>query len=162
MLPFLDSPLLGTRKAAIRALAKLGGEHYTREFLAALVDAHPGVSTEATRALATSAACLTERFRSLFQTESLPHVRKNLFMLLTRQPFWPLGVFLFEAMRDRDEQIVELGRREFRNWLERSRNMATPPSASQARQLHNALRASTGMLEPQDISGLEFCLRAYN
>jgi len=161
MLPFLDAPFVSTRKAAIRALAALGGERYVEEFVAALTDEHPGISNEATRALANTAGLFTERLQSLFRAESRPHVRRNVFKLLTNQPFWARGIFLFEALRDRDEQIIESGRRALRDWLMRSRSMATAPNRTELQQLRDSVKASAGMLTSSEIQELEFCLKTY-
>ena len=76
-------------------------------------------------------------------------------------PFWARGIFLFEALRDRDEHVVELGLRALQNWLSESRNMATPPTKSDVQQLSNALKASGGMLSKDDVQELEFFLRTY-
>jgi hypothetical protein len=102
-----------------------------------------------------------EQLQSLFRTDSRPHVRKNLFKLLAGQPFWARGIFLFEALRDREEHIVELGRRALRDWLMRSRSMATAPSIGELQQLRNALKASAGMLATHEVRELEFCLQTY-
>jgi HEAT repeat protein len=161
VLPFVVAPLVGTRKAAIRALAALDGDRYVSQFIAALTDEHQGTSNEATRALANRASLLMEQLQSLFRTDSRPHVRKNLFKLLAGQPFWARGIFLFEALRDREEHIVELGRRALRDWLMRSRSMATAPSIGELQQLRNALKASAGMLATHEVRELEFCLQTY-
>jgi len=161
MLLFLDAPFVSTRKAAIRTLAALGGHRYVEEFVAALTDEHPGISNEATRALANRAGLFTERLQSLFRAESRPHVRKNVFKLLINQPFWARGIFLFEALRDRDEHIIESGRRALRDWLMRSRSMATPPNRNELQQLRDSVKASAGMLTSSEIQELEFCLKTY-
>ena len=158
---FLNAPLVSTRKAAIRTLAALAGDRYVAQFITALTDEHPGLSNEATRALVTRKCVSTEQLQLLFRTELLPHVRKNLFKLLTNQSFWARGVFLFEALRDRDEYIVELGRRAFREWLTNTRHMAAAPAASEVQQLRNALKASSGMLTPSEVREFEFCLKSY-
>jgi hypothetical protein len=75
--------------------------------------------------------------------------------------FWERGVFLFEALRDRDEKIIELGSRALRLWLLKSRNIATPPSKSVLKHLNNALKASAGMLESPDVREFEFLLRSF-
>ncbi len=158
---FLNAPLVSTRKAAIRTLAALDGDRYVTQFITALTDEHPGLSNEATRALVTRKGVSTEQLQLLFRTESLPHVRKNIFKLLTNQSFWARGVFLFEALRDQDEYIVELGRRAFRDWLTNTRRMAAAPAASEVQQLRNALKASSGMLTPSEVREFEFCLKSY-
>jgi HEAT repeat protein len=157
--PFLKTHLVGLRKAAIRTLAALDCDRYVNQFIVALADEHPGISNEATRALAVKAHVISEQLRSLFRAELPRHVRKNLFRLLMSQPFWVRGIFLFEALRDRDADIVELGRRGFRNWLTRSRGMAVAPNPAELQQLGDSLKASAGMLAPHEVQELEFCLR---
>ena len=161
VLPFLGAPLVGTRKAAIRALAALDRDRYLPEFLTSLTDKHPGVSNEATSALASKTGVVMQELQSLFRGDLSPHVRKNLFKLLTCQPFWARGVFLFEALRDRDEHIVELGQRTLRDWLARSRRMATAPNSSELQQLRVALKASAGMLSRHEAREFEFYLKTY-
>ena len=160
-LSFLSAPFVSMREAAIRTLAVLDGDRYVDQFITALTDKHPRISHEATRALASKASLLTERLQSLFQAELPPHVRKNVFRLLMNQPFWARGIFFFEALRDRDEHIVELGRRAFRDWLMRSRSMASAPNPVELGQLNDALKASAGMLAPDEVQELEFCLKTY-
>lgn len=161
VLPFLGAPLVGTRKAAIHALAALDRDRYLAQFLTSIADKHPGVSNEATRALANKTGVVIQELQSLFRADLSPHVRKNLFKLLTCQPFWARGVFLFEALRDRDEHIVELGQRTLRDWLTRSRRMATAPNSSELQQLRVALKASAGMLSRDEAREFEFCLKTY-
>jgi len=158
---FLTAPFVSLRKAAIRTLAALDGDRYVEEFIAALTDNHPGVSNEATRALTNKVALRTEQLLSFFRAELPLHVRKNIFRLLMSQPFWARGIFLFEALRDRDEHIVELGRRAIRDWLMRSRSMASAPTLGELRQLQDALKASSGMLAPHEVQELEFCFKTY-
>jgi hypothetical protein len=161
VLPFLNAPLVSTRKAAIHALAALDRDRYMPQFLTSLTDEHPGISNEATRALERNSVVVAQELQSLFRTELCPHARKNLFKLLTSQPFWARGVFLFEALRDRDEHIVELGQQTLRDWLTQSRRMATAPNSSELQQLRAALKASAGMLSRHDARELEFCLKTY-
>jgi HEAT repeat protein len=161
VVPFLNAPFVGLRKAAIRTLAVLDQDRYVDQFITALTDEHPGISNEATRALASKTALITEQLQELFQAELPKHVRKNVFRLLIRQPFWARGIFLFQALRDRDEHLVELGLRGFRDWLTRSRSMAVGPTPSELRKLHASLKASAGMLAPHEVQELEFCLKSF-
>jgi HEAT repeat protein len=161
VLPFLDVPALSIRKAAIHALAALDGDRNVARFVAALTNEHPGISNEATRALANRTNSILEQLHLLFKSQTTLHARTNLFKLMMNLNFWARGAFLFEALRDRDEQIIELGRRALRSWLLKSRNMATPPSKSEVEQLNNALRASAGMLSAHDVQEFEFLLRTF-
>ncbi len=161
VLALLDAPALSVRKAAIHALATLDGDHYLEQFMTALTNSHPGISNEAARALAMRTNTIIDQVNSLFKSPAPAHVRTNLFKLMQNLPFWARGIFLFEALRDRDEHIVELGRRALASWLCDSRNMATPPSKSDVQQLCNALKASGGMLAKHDVQEFEFFLRTH-
>ena len=161
VLALLDAPALSVRKAAIHALATLDGDHYLEHFVTALTNSHAGISNEAARALAKRTNTIIDRVYSLFKSPAPAHVRTNLFRLMQNLPFWARGIFLFEALRDRDEHVVELGLRALQNWLSESRNMATPPTKSDVQQLSNALKASGGMLSKDDVQELEFFLRTY-
>jgi HEAT repeat protein len=161
LLPFLDASSLSTRKAALRSLAALDGDRLVEHFVSALQSEHPGISNEALRALGSRTGTVLDQLHLLFRGETYPHVRKNLFRLLLRLPFWSRGIFLFEALRDRDEHIIELGRHAMQNWLSKSRSMATPPSKSDLQELGNGLRASAGMFPPRDVQEFEFLLRTY-
>jgi hypothetical protein len=142
-------------------VASLKGDSFVSEFIGALTHEHPGISKEASRALAGRAGPIMGQLRSLFPSQSQPHVRKHLFKLLTAQPFWARGIFLLEALRDRDDYIVELGRRTLRDWLVQSRGMATAPNKDELQQLRAALKASAGVLASHEARELEFCLRTY-
>lgn len=161
VLALLDAPALSVRKAAIHALATLDGDHYLEHFVAALTNDHAGISDEAARALAKRTNTIIDQLYLLFKNPAPAHVRTNLFILMQNLPFWARGIFLFEALRDRDEYVVELGLQALQNWLSESRNMATPPTKSDVQQLSNALKASGGMLSKQDVQELEFFLRTY-
>jgi hypothetical protein len=81
--------------------------------------------------------------------------------LLVCQPLWARGVFLFEALRDKDEEIVERGLRGLRLWINQSRRMANAPNSSEVQQLRDALKASAGMLSTREVQELEFALKTY-
>jgi HEAT repeat protein len=161
VLPFLDVPALSIRKAAIRALSDLDGDRNVPRFVAALTCEHAGISNEATRALSDRTSSILDQLRLLFKSQTNLRVRTNLFKLMMNLNFWARGVFLFETLRDRDEQIIELGSRALRNWLTKSRSIATPPSKSDLEQLGNSVRASVGMLASHDVQEFEFLLRTF-
>jgi HEAT repeat protein len=162
ILPHLKSAHVGTRKAAIRTLAALDRERFVEEFFAALTGGHPGISNEATRALTPGVSLCKDRIRPLFPGEAPPHVRKNLFKLLLRLPFWERGIFLFEALRDRDAHLVELARRALHDWIEQSRSIASGPGRSEVQQIRDALAATKGMLAPHQVRELEFAFETYS
>ena len=157
----LDAPELSVQKAAIYALATLDGDNHLQRFLAALTNQHPGVSNEATRALAKRTNTIIDLIHMLFNNPAPAHVRTNLFKLTLNLPFWSRGIFLFEALRDRDDHIIEMGRRALQVWLKKSTNMAAPPSGSEVSELINALKASKGMLALHEHQEFEFLLRTW-
>ncbi|HEY3853560.1 MAG TPA: hypothetical protein VGO67_04110 [Verrucomicrobiae bacterium] len=161
VLPFIEGPAVGIQKAAIHALAALDGDRNVPHFLTALTNEHPGISNEASRALDKRTFSILDQLYSIFRSQKTLHVRTNVFKLMMNLNFWERGVFLFEALRDRDEKIIELGSRALRLWLLKSRNIATPPSKSVLKHLNNALKASAGMLESPDVREFEFLLRSF-
>jgi len=64
-------------------------------------------------------------------------------------------------LRDRDDHIIEMGRRALQVWLKKSTNMAAPPSGSEVSELINALKASKGMLALHEHQEFEFLLRTW-
>jgi HEAT repeat protein len=161
VLPFLRVPLVSTRKAAIRALAALNVDHCIDELVGCLRDQHPGISNEAARALTKRANSLVDRLQPLFTSEPHLHVRKNVFRLLALQPFWTRGAFLFEMLRDPHEPIVAQARRTLVDWMNRSRSMATAPASAELRQLRQAISNSAASLPVEQLTEIEFCLKAY-
>jgi HEAT repeat protein len=161
VLPFLEARLPGIRIAAIHSLAALDGDRLVARFVAALTSENPGVSNAVTRALLNRTNLIMDQLLLLFRGSLPSHVRKNIFRLMMNLPFWARGVYLFETLRDRDEHIVELGLRALKSWLEKSRNMATPPSHLELGELACGLKASAGMLSSHDLSEFEFLLRTY-
>jgi len=159
VLGFNDIPVVKIRKAVIRTLAALDGDRQVPRFIIALTGREPGISNEAARALAGRTGAVLDELHGLFRSRTEPHLRKNLFKLLMKLPFWTRGIFLFETLRDQDERIVEMGRSGLRIWLARSRNMPSPPGESDVRQLAAALKASSGMFSPCDIREFEFLLQ---
>lgn len=158
--PYLNSPLVRTRRAAIRAISNLTQDMFLEEFLMALSDPHPGVSNEATRALLMRTDLPLEALLDRFRIELNRNVRKNLFRVLEKLPFWKRGLFYFEALRDGDDTIVDLGLRGLRDWLYKSRSMAAVPTSAEFHELRNALNASRGMLDKWQVEELEFCLKS--
>ena len=74
-------------------------------------------------------------------------------------PFWALGIFLFEGIRDSDERIVKHALNGLRTWIDRSGGMPTASSPDELKQLKNALKASSGMLSEKQIQILTFSFR---
>ena len=161
VLALIDDPDLSLRKAANHALETLDGDHYLEHFLTALTNSHPGISNEAARALAKRTNTIIDKVYSLFKSPAPAHVRTNLFKLMQNLPFWARGIFLFEALRDRDEHIVEFGRSALQSWLCDSRKIATQPSKSDVQQLKTALKASGGMLAKHEVQEFDFFLRTH-
>jgi HEAT repeat protein len=161
VVPFLASDNVSWKRAAVYALAQLNGKRFTEQFLNALADENPGISKEARFALARMDDLPVERLQTMFKAQSSPHVRKNVFHLLGSQSFWNRGVFFFEALRDHDDRIVQLGANALRGWIRKSGNMGTAPTPSDLRQLQDSLKASAGLLSPHDAEELQFALQAY-
>ena len=156
---YLDNARPALRKAALRAIAILNREAFAQQLLEGLSDQQPGVSREAARGMRPIAGSFHDQLLSLFRSSPLRHVRRNAFLLLLGLPFWKRGIFLFEAIRDFDNQIVTHGQTALRNWTDRSRGMATPPMKNELQQLRDALKASSGMLGEEAVRELEFSFR---
>lgn len=159
ILPFHKTPVVSLRKDVIKSLAALNGDHHVDLFLSDLTHEHPGISNQAARALLGRSHAVSDRLLNIFRHDTHPHVRKNAFGLLRKQAVWASGIFLFEALRDRDEIIVELGRKGLRDWLKRSSSVFVAPTTAEADELRSALKASAGMFSDQELRQLEFCLK---
>ena len=153
--------MAGARKAVVRALGTLACEGHEELFLDALTDRSPGVSNAAARALQQRPLMSVAALLGIFRSDSPNFARKNVFRLLCRQPFWAEGIFLFEAVRDRDAAIVDLGLKGLSNRIIRSRGIPSSPTKSELALLWSSLWASAGMLPTQQFRECEFALKSY-
>jgi HEAT repeat protein len=156
---FYGSRRVSVRKAVIRALSVLDATNQLTLLLSELGDGHPGVSKEAMRALLGHVNATREGVLELFRNSRHAHVRRNAFTLLRKLPAWSLTLFLFEALRDRDETFVELARQDLRVRLRSSSLTFMKPTKDEASELRSALKASAGMFSEQEMRDIEFCLK---
>ncbi len=156
----LHAPALSIQKAAIRAIATLDGDHHVELFLTALTSLQAGVSNEAARALAKRTNTISDLLLRVFDDPAPAHVRMNFFKLILKQPFWSRGIFLFKALLDQDDHIVEAARHSLQKWLAMSRNIGTPPSQKEVQQLSSTIKASKSKLSADEYREVEFLLQS--
>jgi HEAT repeat protein len=128
------------RSAAIKALSRLnGGEHHST-FINALQDEMPGVSREARKALSGRLNVIGgEPLWEIFNSSTLPFVRRNVMYLFSRLGKWDSIYFLTKAAADSDDEIAERSRLYIGRWLMRFNLSFSAPSREQLARLEGAL-----------------------
>ncbi|MHC1770080.1 MAG: hypothetical protein AB9869_38330 [Verrucomicrobiia bacterium] len=118
---FLTASPVSLRKAALRSIAALDGDHYLDDLLLALTDNHMGVSTTARLALESRLSLLdVDLLWKVFADERRFHVRKNVLLLLVRLPTWTRLRFVVMACSDADPNIVEIANQRLKDWRQSS------------------------------------------
>jgi len=141
ILPSLSHPLAKVRRTAVKAVSRLDGDNYIDAFLAALTDERPSVSHEAREALRTRLGLLDEgALWRLFKTASLPHIRRDVLLLLASLPKWESVPFLVEAAVDKDPLIQEQAAKQLRGWFSGYNRNFVRPAPIQLARLKEALR----------------------
>lgn len=160
--PYLQHARVRVRRAAIYGLMALGGDSYVPQILDRVLDAAPGVSNQARRALQSRAALVGgEELWERFSASALPHVRRNLLRLIAGVGKWGSISLLVLAAGDDDKATAALAREYIRRWNAGYNRRQTVPSADQVRRLEEALTHTGGKLPPTDLALLRFAAQSY-
>jgi HEAT repeat protein len=129
------------RKAALQALGRLSGEAHLPLLLAALADAHRGVSRVARDALRPHLpGVVVDGLQALTGAGHLPHVRLHALWLLARSPVagrWRRLAALLRACEDADAEVAKLARTELARWLGAASYL--PPTPAERLEVRAAL-----------------------
>jgi HEAT repeat protein len=144
--PLLDHPAPRVRRAAVKALFRLGGDAYVDTLVDRLRDPGPGVSAQVRRGLRRHASALTgQQLWSIFGASRDAHVRRNALSVLAALPKWEAIGYLLSALADADEALRLLALRHVERWNARyNMSHATP----QPEQLARAEVALPNVAEP--------------
>ena len=167
VVPFLSSPRIGLRRAAVRALARLDGEHCSQHFIAALEDASPGVSREAQRALMRSAIppAAANRLEALVSdATTVANVRRNALDVLGRAGKWRAIAALIRACGDADASFAAIAHDRVHGWLNRYNNSFAQPTTGDIAALTAALAipAARRRLGPNTSHSLDAIASAFS
>lgn len=163
LVPHLSNPSVAVRRAATWGVLKLGGEPYLHLVLERVLDAAPGVSLAATRALQPYAGHLGgTALWTRFATSGLTHVRRNLLCLMVSLPKWDSICYLVQAAGDADEVISSLTLEYIQRWDARYNKGHTVPSSAQVSRLRVALSQWGPNLGPNERALLEFAVRSFS
>jgi HEAT repeat protein len=148
VVPFLTHALPRIRRAAVRALARLGGNAYVETLVAMLADASPAVSSEARRALLALVARIDPApLRELVRGATLPHVRRNALLLIAQLPKWQSIAGLLEAMRNSNPEISAMAHERVRDWNADYNRRQTMPARAEREDVRSAFAAAEPLLE---------------
>jgi HEAT repeat protein len=155
--PFLKGHSIRVRKAAVRAIAALDGDHFVAELMGALLDDHRGMSREGRLALQRRLAQVdADELWSHFCRDRRDHVRLNILVLLSRLPSWIRIRYLVMASADPHPEFAELARRYLR-----SRIPHFEPSADELRALLDVLDRYANRLDQGYVRTTKAWLKAY-
>jgi HEAT repeat protein len=142
VVPFLSSPRIGLRRAAVRALARLDGDNRSEQFMTALEDASPGVSREAQRALLRFAIppAAASRLEALVADgATVAHLRRNALDVLAGAGKWRAIPALVRACGDADPAFAAIAHERVAGWLDRYNRSFAQPTAADVAALAAAL-----------------------
>jgi HEAT repeat protein len=149
LLPLLSHPLPRIRKTAVKFFAKLGGDDSIEQVIERLLDRSPGVSKQASQALARISAPIdaTSLWR-LFCESNIVHVRRNVLPLLAALPKWESITYLLLASNDDDEVIAKQARDQVLRWHSMFNRYQALPTLTQLTRLEEALLQARDLLPP--------------
>ena len=157
VVPFLGGRSIGVRRAAVRAIAALDGDHFVAELVGVLTDDHKGLSREGRLALQRRLARVNgDDLWSSFCRDQRGHVRQNILVLLSRLPSWTRIRYLVMASADPDPGIAELARRHLKSRVPRF-----APSADELRALLEVLDRYETKLDQGYVRTTRAWLRVY-
>jgi hypothetical protein len=159
LLPFLCDAKPSIRRAAVRAIAILGGHTYVDVILQSLRDDAPGVSRQARLALVKHGAMIgAADVAAMYESTPVAHVRRNLLLLLRTMSKWDSITIFLRAMRYTDE-ASEIAEASVRWWNAEFNHRASVPSARQLQALAAALEAAP--LDERTRHAIRFSMRAF-
>lgn len=147
------------RRAAIRALSRLGEEHLSA-LVDALSDEVPSVSREALKALSNRASLLgNEQLWKIFCAASHRHIKRNALSLLEKVSKWEGISFMVKALCDADEEVANSGRLGIQHWLWRFNRRFSAPTPEQLAKLGSALEECGNLLDKKTRDELRFAMK---
>ena len=166
VVPFLSSPRIGLRRAAVRALARLDGDHQSERFMTALEDPSPGVSREGQRALLRFAipSAAASRLEALAADgATVANVRRNALDVLARAGKWRAIPALIRACADADPTFAGVAHERVQGWLDRYNRSFAQPTAGDVAALTAALAipAARSRLGPHTSHNLDAIASAF-
>lgn len=150
------------RRAAIKALSKLNGGEHLSVFMAALQDEMPGVSREARKALSGRLNVIGgEPLWEIFNSSTLPFVRRNVLYLFSQLGKWDSIYFLTKAGADSDKEVAERSRLYIERWLMRFNSSFSAPTREQLARLEGALAECGHVLNENVREQLWFSMKGF-
>jgi len=161
ILPYVLDMSPRLRTATIKALNRLNGKAHLGLFLRALRDEVPAVSRQALVALSDKPALVGgEAIWAILASAETPHVKRNALSLLEKLGKWTNIYYLVKAIRDSDEEIVNLSRSAIHRWLIRFNRSFTQPTANQIEKLSDAIGAAGDLLNEKTKAQLLFSMKS--
>ncbi|MFI5461080.1 MAG: HEAT repeat domain-containing protein [Isosphaerales bacterium] len=158
---FLESPLPGRRRAAVRAFAKLGGESVVADLIGYLQDDSPGVVREVRKHLGASPSALDGKWLCRVAMEDDRHqVRAAALRLIYATGKWRSLPWLIRASGHPDRPTAELAQGLVEAWFTPPgcNRVFTRPSNYERQAIIEALDESRREMEEPFVSKLELWL----
>ena len=150
------------RRAVVKALSRLNGGEHLSTFSTALQDEMPGVSREARKALSGRLNVVGgEPLWEIFNSSTLPFVRRNVLYLISRLGKWDSIYFLLKVAGDSDDTIAERSRLYIWWWLGRFNRSFSAPTRQQLSRIEGALRESGDLLDENVREQLLFSIKGF-
>lgn len=146
--PFLVSPEIRFRKAAVIAIGRLAADENRSDLLRALADTSPGVSAAACAALRPVVSAVMGELAALLQTHPTPFVRKNALTLVRSLSKWERLPLLLAACRDAHEDVSQPAALALDFWFYSYNGSFVTPSATQLGAAKMELHSSAGCVAP--------------
>ncbi len=158
--PFLDHPLVGVRRSAVRALARLDLEAGLDVLPGLLESPSPKVSREAANVLAGVAGRLDDRsLWAMFDRSAELHVKRGVLALLARLSKWRRLPYLLRAARAGPPEIARTAVDRLRDWAFRFNRDFTQPGEDSRRACRRELERAGDRLPADLRRSMEFLLR---
>lgn len=163
LIPYLSHLSARVRRAAVRAIARLGGDRYRCQVMERVLDAAPSVSAQARRVLQVCAATFSGvELWSRFEAPAAAHVRMNLLHLLAALPKWESLPYLIHAVNEKDAAIASLARQFVARWNSTYNRSQSAPSQEQLARAAAALSQSAPVLGRREAQEIRFAIDSFS
>jgi HEAT repeat protein len=156
--PFLRSPVVMLRKAAIVAVGRLAPKEMLGDLLDALADSSPRVAREAMGILREHAGHVADEALSFLKEHPESSVRRHALALVCLLGKWMQLPAILAACRDASPEVSLAAAHAIRTWLSNCNRSYVSPSKAQLSDAERELRASRNLLPAKVVVELESLL----
>ena len=148
-----------TRKAAVHAIDRLGGDKRASLLVSALRDPAPAVSNAARRTLVRKPQDVDfSAVLSTFREDGRPYVRQNSFRVLTTASKWAWLRYSLMAASDKDRELRAEGLVQIDLWKSMWNRSFVEPTAQDIAEIRAAIKDLDDELQANVLDGIGFFL----